>query len=827
MASEGADGGLADIELQTLQRSRSEGLTGGRKVRGRHKRDGGNKASRGAAAAAPAAPAQHRPPFAFDIEFAASDSPSVVGSTALLRARLRHAHSAPITLAPGVAGAFSVGVRIYQDGGAAASVFEDRMVAHDGAIAPGEWSNLSVRIPIRAFGDTGTARVTIDMLKEGEFWFSPPDGPAVDTIVSLRSDAGGRSPEPAEPKRTAADAQEREAVTRQLVFDLSDLVHYFHEARLPTGIQRVQIEIVDSLLDNPPADCTLSIACFTQQQDSWVELPTAFFRSLCGLALRGGDREEPAWTHALYKLGAHLSQRPTLEFRKGAFLVNLGTSWWLRNYFLNVRAAKAKYGIRYVPFVHDCIPVITPEHCIEALTRDFINWLLSAFQHADHIMVNSNATAADVVKVARYLGHEIDPPAVVTLDADYRVAAAGRDARAAAVEDSGLFARHGIEPGKYVLFVSTIESRKNHLLAFSAWLTLLKKHGQERVPKLVCVGSRGWLNDAIYAKLAASKLLQRNVVMLSRIADPDLKQLYGNCLFTLYPSSYEGWGLPVTESLCYGKVPALANSSSLPEAGGPFGEYFDPGSEKELVEVLERLMFDERYRRSREKEIAARFRPRSWAAIGEQMLGLMQVWSTKKAPGRAGAVAVRGLWAFPAKLGRYYGLTEILDTEITPTLEPGEIYRQGDAWWWPEPWGCWTKPGLAKLAFAAPSDDALIVYVAVRGVQGRPSRVAIEASGGDSRTLPLGSEEDRWLTLRIEPAAGRTQVRSAKARVIEIGFSADAAVDFSERTGGKDHRIASMGVRGFMVCEEADTAGRLQALESIMSGHPEMLLAAR
>jgi glycosyltransferase involved in cell wall biosynthesis len=820
MAGDMVRSGPTDPELEPLQGSVTDKLINGPQERRRYKHDRGLNGSKAAAAGAGPVPAPWNPPFTFEIDFVASETPSVVGSTALLRARLRHAHSTPISLSPGVPGSFNVGVRIYSSG-AASPVFEDRMVATDRTLHPGEWSNLSIRVPLRAFGDRGTARVTIDMLKEGEYWFSPPSTPAVDAIISLRSELVAPGPALAEPARAGAHAPERQAVARHLVFDVSDLMHYFHEARLPTGIQRVQIEIIDGLLDNPPAGCALTIACFTQQQDSWVELPSAFFRSLCSLALRGGDREEPAWTHALYKLGAYLSQRAPLAFETGAFLINLGTSWWLRNYFLNVRAAKARYGIRYVPFVHDCIPVVTPEHCVETLTRDFINWLLSAFQHADHIMVNSNATAADVLKVARYLGHAIAPPAVVTLDADYRQAAAGKDVRPRTGDESGPFARHGLEPGKYVLFVSTIESRKNHLLAFSAWLTLLKAHGPERVPKLVCVGSRGWLNDAIYAKLAASKLLQRSVVMLARISDPDLKQLYSNCLVTLYPSSYEGWGLPVTESLCYGKVPVLANSSSLPEAGGRFGEYFDPGSEKELVGVLERMMFDDRYRRSRENEIATHFKPRSWAAVGEQMVGLMREWGAKKAPAPAGAVAARELWTFPAKLGHYYELAEILDTEITSGMEPGEIYRQGDAWWWPEPWGCWTKPAVAKLAFAAPSDAALIVYVAVRGVQGRPCRATIAATGGRSVTISVGAEEDRWVTLRIAAAAAtRTRPRSKTRRVVEIDFSADASVDFAERTGGQDHRVSSIGVRGFMVCEEADTAARLQAVESMMFGQP-------
>ncbi len=158
-----------------------------------------------------------------------------------------------------------------------------------------------------------------------------------------------------------------------------------------------------------------------------------------------------------------------------------------------------------------------------------------------------------------------------------------------------------------MLFVSTIESRKNHLGGRSSvWLKLIKKRGLKNVPKLVCVGNPGWLNDAAYAKLNASDLLREHVLMLSKISDAALAVLYENSVCTLYPSSYEGWGLPVTEALCYGKVPVISNISSLPEAGGPFAEYFDVEVEKDLMDAVERVVYDEKFRARREQKIRGR-----------------------------------------------------------------------------------------------------------------------------------------------------------------------------------------------------------------------------
>ncbi len=87
-----------------------------------------------------------------------------------------------------------------------------------------------------------------------------------------------------------------------------------------------------------------------------------------------------------------------------------------------------------------------------------------------------------------------------------------------------------------MLFVSTVESRKNHLAAFDAWIGMIRRHGRRHVPKLVCVGNRGWLNDAVYARLQSQDGLRGHVHMLSGLSDAELDLLYRSCLFTLYPS---------------------------------------------------------------------------------------------------------------------------------------------------------------------------------------------------------------------------------------------------------------------------------------------------
>jgi glycosyltransferase involved in cell wall biosynthesis len=771
--------------------------------------------------------------FPYEIELDLSAPLAVHAPVITIDCRFRHFHQAPIELRPGEPGEYSLGFRLF-DLRSRALLAEGRMAPDETPIAPGSWSSGKLHIPREKIPFGGQGELMLDMMKEDEFSFaaSPAEAkrftlrfPPLDHTVALPSQMPGLNGQMAReialdrpagappaglPARRAAEAAR---ARYHLVFDVSDLAQYFHKSRLPTGIQRVQMQIITSVLAALPDGFSVQLACFAKFADFWSELPAAFFQRLCHMALASGDVAAADWQQAVVELKAKVEHGPPLAFAQGAFLINLGTSWWLQNYFLNLRTAKARYGVRYVPYVHDCIPIVTPEHCTAELTRDFITWAAGVFQHADHIAVNSRATAADVVRVARYLGHDIAEPAVVRLDAEYR-RAGGRPL----TQDMGAFLRHELRPGSYVLFVSTVESRKNHLLAFSAWLGLIKKHGIARVPRLVCVGNHGWLNDAIYAKLGASKLLQEKVVMLSKIPDAALQFLYENCLFTLFPSAYEGWGLPVTESLCCGKVPLVSNCSALPEAGGAFAEYFDLASEAEFVAKLERLIFDAEYRVARERKIAAEFRPRSWTEIGTELLDLVRRWSVEvPTPHRPYEGAAEGIWPFEAELGRYYGLTENLETRIWPGMVSGEIYRQGNGWWWPEPWGTRAKAGLALLAFFARlgETDGAMLFLGVRGNQGSACTATITVSGVGTREVRLDPDQDRWIRFRISAEGLAKLGVDGKPPLFEVLFSADMATDYTKTTEGKDQRVASIGVQGFMICAEDDVRSRLRFIESV------------
>lgn len=120
--------------------------------------------------------------------------------------------------------------------------------------------------------------------------------------------------------------------------------------------------------------------------------------------------------------------------------------------------------------------------------------------------------------------------------------------------------------GNYVIFVSTLEPRKNHQILLDIWRNLYEERGAD-CPHLLLVGMRGWgtidLLDQL-GRMAATK--NGKISWHEGVSDALLAHLYAGCMFSVFPSIYEGWGLAATEALSHGKVCVISNNSALVEA---------------------------------------------------------------------------------------------------------------------------------------------------------------------------------------------------------------------------------------------------------------------
>ena len=149
--------------------------------------------------------------------------------------------------------------------------------------------------------------------------------------------------------------------------------------------------------------------------------------------------------------------------------------------------------------------------------------------------------------------------------------------------------------GNYALFVGPVSGRKNAKRLLEAWAKVLSRVGPERMPWLVITSGRG--AEEIYE--SHIRPIESHVRLLRRPGDFALSELYRHAAFTIFPSLYEGWGLPVGESLWHGTPCITSDRSSMPKVGGALCDYVDPMSVDSIADAVERFALDKKYRDSR------------------------------------------------------------------------------------------------------------------------------------------------------------------------------------------------------------------------------------
>jgi len=181
--------------------------------------------------------------------------------------------------------------------------------------------------------------------------------------------------------------------------------------------------------------------------------------------------------------------------------------------------------------------------------------------------------------------------------------------------------RAGIEPGRFALFVSTIEPRKNHALLLRVWRRLLDAGIPQRFGfRLVFVGRRGWAVDDVLRQLDQPEAFQGTVVQLGDVDDAELGRLYQGAAFCLYPSRYEGFGLPVVEAYAWGRAVIVSNGGSLPEVARGYGPCLDSEDEEAWTATI-RSWMEEPHRVAAAEQRIRRDRPfLTWREASARML---------------------------------------------------------------------------------------------------------------------------------------------------------------------------------------------------------------
>ncbi|WP_164989278.1 glycosyltransferase family 1 protein [Roseovarius sp. A46] len=306
----------------------------------------------------------------------------------------------------------------------------------------------------------------------------------------------------------------------------------------------------------------------------------------------------------------------------GDRLVLLDNAWQPKGLERWLQHAGTTLGLEIWPLLHDLIPLVTPQYVEDAICERFHEWLTHSTEYVTCYLANSESTGRDLRSFLK-LQNASQPVKVVPLAQDI-VSGVTQELRVphaySAFAEGMTVPEHvrSLTKTPYVLVVGTLEVRKNLWQLATVWDRLRRQSGRP-LPKLVFAGRRGWLNNDFNALMEATGWLGGWAELVEAPNDTVLSYLYRNCLFTAKVSFYEGWGLPIGESLAYGKTAVVSNTSSMPEVGGDMVEYCDPHSLDDIEVACLRLIDDPDHRIELEARISRTHR-RSWDEVTRDML---------------------------------------------------------------------------------------------------------------------------------------------------------------------------------------------------------------
>ncbi|NCD68407.1 glycosyltransferase family 4 protein [Mucilaginibacter agri] len=240
-----------------------------------------------------------------------------------------------------------------------------------------------------------------------------------------------------------------------------------------------------------------------------------------------------------------------------------------------------KTGIKSVVTVHDLIFMRFPQYFGRINRWIYRNKLVHACRVADKIIAISQKTKDDLIEL---LGTSPDKIEVIyqSCDDSFRKPQSAEQKQAVKTKYN--------LPNQYLLNVGTIEPRKNLLLAVKAF-------AQTEDIKLVVVGKPTAYLDEVKTYINQNDLADR-VIFLHQVQFHELPAIYQQAICFIYPSRYEGFGIPILEALSSG-VPVIgATGSCLEEAGGPDSLYTDPDNEFQLAGHIHRVLTDESLRQN-------------------------------------------------------------------------------------------------------------------------------------------------------------------------------------------------------------------------------------
>ncbi len=292
-------------------------------------------------------------------------------------------------------------------------------------------------------------------------------------------------------------------------------------------------------------------------------------------------------------------------FKRGDVCISLSATWGLPHYGDTIAANTRQSGAKCINLIYDLIPTLYPQWVLPDHHVFITAWVRQQIENADLILTISEFQKKEISKYIVDQRLSLKPIEFVQLGDNPNF-------KASATGDEPLPLPRFVPDRKFAIFVSTIDVRKNQGLLYHVWCRLAEELGSQ-CPQLLLIGSEHLHVSDILYQIRTDSRVRGLVVHLRNITDKELAWYYRNCAFTIYPSIYEGWGLPISESLSLGRYCIAGNRTSLPEAGGDLVDYFDPFDFAACYNLVYRAVTDPEYVRQCEERIRTNYVPHTWA----------------------------------------------------------------------------------------------------------------------------------------------------------------------------------------------------------------------
>jgi glycosyltransferase involved in cell wall biosynthesis len=292
---------------------------------------------------------------------------------------------------------------------------------------------------------------------------------------------------------------------------------------------------------------------------------------------------------------------PFFLWQQSLALRRLKADWYLANFFL-----PPLLPCRGAVVVHDLSFRAHPEYFPRSVAW-YMRWLTGwAIQKAHRILTVSEFSRQELCRF-----YAVDPAKVVVVPngvgAEFQPASP-----AMAATDEAILSQYGLKR-PYILALGNIHPRKNLARLLAAYGCL--RQSRESAPALVWAGIPRWDSSELLAQARAA-----GVLLPGFVAQADLPALYRQATMLVYPSLYEGFGLPPLEAMACGTPVVTSKTTSLPEVVGEAALTIDPTSVEEIAAVMARLLDDASLRRHLHQAGLARAAEFTWRRTAESIL---------------------------------------------------------------------------------------------------------------------------------------------------------------------------------------------------------------